>query len=205
MPIATLVMLSLDNYRKIRIFNGMTPEINQYELALHNWLCDNDVQHLSVDQQRRKLFARNKIKSFDMLIYPRLPKYDPDQTNLLIAEVKGRLYKASSLNDGSSLPNWVTKEDVRGLMQWEQIFAETPSRQLSAPVFVFVYKFAKIDVETNGHETYDFDNNRFFFYAVALEDYRTYMKLRSPKWQTVDLAADDFRKVARPLRKLLLG
>ncbi len=196
-------MLFLDNSLKIRTFNGMTPEINQYEKALHNWLCDNDIQHLSVDQKKRKLFARNKIKSFDMLVYPRSSSAICQQPNLLITEVKGRLYKSTSLNDRSSLQNWVTKEDITGLMRWEQIFTNPSSRQISTAVFVFAYKFAKIDVETDGHETYDFDDSKFFFYAVTLDDYIKHMKLRSPKWQTMCMPAAAFRRYAVTLRHFL--
>lgn len=200
-----IIPLSLDNHRKMHTFNGMTPKVNQYERALQNWLSDNAIQHLAVDQQKRKLFARNKIKSFDFLVYPHCVDINGSvKPNLLITEVKGRLFKGATLAANSSLPNWVTKEDIRGLMQWEQVFAQPSSRQSSLAVFVFAYKFAKIDVETDGHETYDFDDSKFFFYAVTLDDYRKYMKLRSQKWQTVNLPAADFRKVAVPLRDLLL-
>jgi hypothetical protein len=41
------------------------------------------------------------------------------------------------------------------------------------------------------------------FYAVKLDDYREFMKVRSPKWQTVTLPAAKFREFAIPVRELL--
>lgn len=180
---------------------SITGSPNHYEFALRSWLDDNGVRFLAVDQQKRKVFARNKIKTFDMLVYPAVGGGDRGQT--LVVEVKGRLFKGAKLNAGASLPNWVTKEDIIGLTRWEQIIGRTEVRQRSNAVFVFSYKFERIDVETDGLETYDFDNNVYCFYAIALDEYRKKMKQRSPKWQTYDLAAADFREAAVPLGKFL--
>lgn len=176
---------------------------NHYELALTSWLFDNGVRFLAVDQQKRKVFARNKIKTFDLLVYPNDTAITSSRT--LVVEVKGRLFKGARLSEATALANWVTKEDVIGLTRWEQIFARTEQRQSSNAVFIFTYKFERIDVETDGLETYDFDNNLYCFYAITLDDYRKKMKQRSPKWQTYDLKAADFRAAAVPLGELLIN
>lgn len=179
----------------------MTGTPNHYELALRSWLEDNGVRFLPVDQQKRKVFARNKIKTFDMLVYPAGNGDVGNRT--LVVEVKGRLFKGAKLNAGASLASWVTKEDIIGLGRWEQIISKTEVRQRSEAIFVFSYKFERIDVETDGLETYDFDNNVYCFFAIGLDDYRRKMKVRSPKWQTYDLATGDFREAAMPLRKFV--
>ena len=69
-------------------------------------------------------------------------------------------------------------------------------------VFVFAYKIAIIEVDFDGREVYDFDANRYMFFAVKLDDYRAFMKQRSPKWQTVTLPADKFRQCAVQLQQL---
>ena len=61
-----------------------------------------------------------------------------------------------------------------------------------------------IDVDFDGKAVYDFDDNRYVFFAVKLDDYRLFMKVRSPKWQTVTLPADKFRRCAVEISKLLL-
>jgi hypothetical protein len=41
------------------------------------------------------------------------------------------------------------------------------------------------------------------FQAVSVADYSVNMKVRSPRWRTVMLSADDFRRLAVPVRRLL--
>ena len=165
---------------------------NQYEQAFETWLIDNRLQYLPVDQQKRRIFARSKIKSFDFLLYPA-------NSEPVIAEVKGRKFKGSSLAKLSSLECWVTMEDVRGLIRWEQVFGKGFEAS-----FIFVYGFDKIDIEYDGKEVFEFTDHRYMFYAVRLDDYRTYMTVRSPKWQTVTLPAARFREFAVPIRDFLL-
>lgn len=171
----------------------MNTSFNEYEQAFENWLIENQLQFVKVDQQKRRIFARNKIKSFDFMLYP-------VNSAPVIAEVKGRLFKGSSLVKETGLECWVTMEDIRGLIQWEQVFNDG-----TEALFVFAYKFENIDVETDGREVYDFDGNVFMFYVVRLDDYREFMKVRSPKWQTVTLPAVKFRELAVPVREFLIG
>ena len=165
---------------------------NEYEQAFETWLLDNRIQYISVDQRKRKIFARNKIKSFDFLLYRQ------DSTPV-IAEIKGRKFRGSSLAGRTGLDSWVTMDDVRGLIRWEQIFDGS-----CEAVFIFAYKFEKIDVEPDGREIFEFGDDRYVFYAIPLDDYRDFMTVRSPKWQTVTIPAAKFREFAIPIRKLLL-
>lgn len=166
---------------------------NQYEQAFESWLIDNRCQYVLVDQHKRAVFSRNKIKSFDFLLYP--PAKD---SKIIIAEVKGRKFKGASLAKLAGLECWATMDDVRGLIRWEQVFGKG-----YAGVFVFAYWLEKIDVEPDGRDVYDFDERRYFFFGVKLDDYRTYMTVRSPKWQTVTLPAEKFRTCALPMEELL--
>ena len=169
----------------------MAVSLTNYEQAFENWLIDNHVQYVAVDQQKRRIFARSKIKSFDFLLYP-------SNSQPVIAEVKGRKFKGKSLAALAGLECWVTMEDVRGLIRWEQVFADG-----FEAVFIFVYEFENVDVETDGRDVYDFEQGCYMFYAVRLDDYREFMKVRSPKWQTVTLPAAKFRKFSIPVRELL--
>ena len=177
---------------------------NQYEKAFASWLDDNCVEYVPVDQQKRAVFARSMIKSFDFLVYP---KTDNDRcgTNYsgrdifnaapAIVEVKGKLFKGSSLRKLTGLQNWVTTADIRGLTAWEDSF-EGP--QPFRAVFVFVYRLEYPYAETGQYHTYEYDGEKFFFLAVSLADYKKNMTIRSKSWQTVSLGAADFRSVALP-------
>jgi len=165
---------------------------NHYERAFENWLIDNSIQYVAVDEHKRAAFGRSKIKSFDFLLYPR-------GVQIIIAEVKGRAFKGTNFAGLTGLECWVTAEDIDGLTRWQEVFG--PGHTV---VFVFAYKVENIDVDFDGRDIYDFAQNRYMFFYVKLDDYRKFMKRRSPKWQTVTLPADKFRQCAVEIGELLL-
>lgn len=169
-----------------------TDSRNHYERAFENWLIDHQVRYVVIDEQKRATFARSKIKSFDFLLYPR-------NGQSIIAEVKGRSFKGTSFAKLAGLECWVTAEDVDGLTNWQKVFG--PKHQA---VFVFAYKVENVDVDFDGREAFDFRARRYVFLCIKLDDYRSFMKRRSPKWQTVTLPADKFRQCAMQIGELLL-
>jgi hypothetical protein len=164
---------------------------NQYERAFENWLIDNHIQYIAVDEHKRAAFARHKIKSFDFLLYPRTGQ-------IIIAEVKGRKFKGTSFAHLTGIECWVTTEDVDGLAQWREVFG--PGHQA---IFVFVYSVEKIDVDFDGKPVFEYDADPYVLFCIKLDDYRSFMKRRSPKWQTVTLPADKFRQCAIEIDDLL--
>jgi hypothetical protein len=164
---------------------------NHYERAFENWLIDNRIQYVAVDEHKKSAFGRSKIKSFDFLLYP------PNQ-QIIVAEVKGRSFKGTSLVKLAGLECWVTADDVDGLAGWQEVFGPGHTT-----VFVFAYKIENVDVDFDGRDFYDYADSRYVFFAVRLDDYRRFMKRRSPKWKTVTLPADKFRQCAVGMQKLL--
>jgi len=165
---------------------------NHYERAFENWLIDNQIRYISIDEHKRAAFARSKAKSFDLLVYS-------PNGQIIIAEVKGRKFRGTSMAKLTGFECWVTTEDVDGLTRWQEVFGEGHQ-----PVFVFAYKVEYIDVDFDGRDVFEFDANRYVFFCIKLADYRRYMKRRSPKWQTVTLPADKFRKCAVHISEFLL-
>jgi hypothetical protein len=182
---------------------------NHYERAFESWLIDNHIRYSTIDERKRAelpALVRSaeasglcKFKSFDFLLYPR-------NQQVIIAEVKGRSFKGTSFAKLAGFECWVTAEDIGGLTKWQEVFSagRLTAGQGHTAVFVFAYKIENIDVDFDGREVYDFDANRYIFFAVKLDDYREFMKRRSPKWQTVTLPADKFRRCAVQMQNLLL-
>ncbi len=168
-----------------------SPRSNHYERAFGNWLRDNHVQYIAVDEKKRTQLERSKIKSFDYLLYP-------PAGQIYIAEVKGRKYKGTSLENLAGFQTWVTAQDIEGLAQWQKILGPP-----HLALLVFAYLIEKIDVDFDGTPCYEFAARRYIFFAVTLDDYCKFMKLRSPKWQTVTMPAQNFRNCAKDLRTLL--
>ncbi len=165
---------------------------NHYERAFENWLIDHRIKYTPIDEHKQPAFTDGKVKSFDFLVYP------PDR-KIIIAEVKGRKFTGTTLEKMTGFECWVTTEDVDGLVKWQEILG--PAYQA---VFIFVYLIENIDVDFNGVDVFDFNEDRYVFFTVKLDDYRSFMKRRSPKWQTVTLPADKFRQCATQITKLLL-
>jgi len=165
--------------------------LNHYEKAFGNWLIDNHVQYLAVDEQKRAAFGRSKIKSFDYLLYPK-------NQNIIVAEIKGRSFKGTSFAKMSGFECWVTTEDVDGLTMWQDLFG---TRHTAA--FVFAYNIENVDVDFDGREIYDYDRKRYIFFCIRLDEYKKYMTQRSPKWKTVTLPAEKFRQCAVQMQNLL--
>jgi len=165
---------------------------NHYEQAFESWLKDNRIRYLAIDENKRAALGHSKIKSFDFLLYP------PNQ-NIIIAEVKGRTFKGTSLVRLKGFECWVTMDDVEGLACWQRIFG--PDYQAA---FVFAYKISNVDVDFDGRQMFDFNGRRYIFFGLSLDEYQRNMKLRSPKWKTVTLPAEKFRKHAIQIQELLV-
>jgi len=181
----------------------MRGRANEYERAFEGWLVENGVQYVVIDQARRSLLSRNRIKSFDFLLYPSGGGRGRSRPAVIVAEVKGRLFKGSSVGGLCGLQCWVGMDDIRGLLTWQDRF-DAPGEKAMAMI-IFAYRFELPSVETDGREVYDFGDHRYMFRAVGVDDYSMHMKVRSPRWQTVTLSADDFRRLAVPVRGLLTG
>ncbi|UCF43944.1 MAG: HYExAFE family protein [Planctomycetota bacterium] len=164
---------------------------NHYERAFENWLIDNRIRYVLVDEQKCAAFGRSEFKSFDFLLYPK-------NQQVLIAEVKGRLFKGTSFERLTGFECWVTTEDIEGLTGWEEVFG--PGH---LAVFVFAYKMENVDIDFDGRDVYNFGLDKYVFFAVKLDDYRKFMKRRSPKWRTVTLPAEKFRESAVQMQNLL--
>ena len=131
------------------------------------------------------------VSRFDFFLYP------PNQPTI-IAEVKGRKFKGTTFEKLTGFECWVSAEDVEGLANWQRVFG--PSH---LAVFVFAYKIENVDVDFDGREVYESSAGRYVFFAVRLDEYRQYMKLRSPKWGTLTLPAEKFRQSAVQMQQLL--
>jgi hypothetical protein len=164
---------------------------NHYEKAFENWLIDNHIEYVPAADQHKPVFAQSTLKSFDFLLCP-------PSGRKIIAEVKGRHFKGTTLAGLARLECWVTTDDVDGLVDWQKTLG--PDYEAT---FIFAYRVQNIDVDFDGREMFDFNDDHYLFLAVRLEDYIKYMKQRSPKWKTVNLSADKFRLCACTVAKLI--
>jgi hypothetical protein len=165
-----------------------------YERAFEHYLRSKAIPYVAVDEARRAIASSghdatsNGLKNFDYVVY------SESGPNLLV-DVKGR--KCSGRPSGS-FQNWVTADDVDSLIQWRGIFG-----QGFDAAFAFLFWCDAAPPDALFHEVFEFGGKWYAVLAMTLDDYRSAMRPRSVKWETVDLPAAVFRDRAQPLEVLL--
>jgi len=98
-----------------------------YERAFEAYLQQRHIPYVAVDQAKKAVFAGAKIKSFDFILYP-------PQGPKILADVKGRKVASRSFLRGHGAESWTTRDDVSGLIAWEEVFGYD-----YLAVFIFAY------------------------------------------------------------------
>lgn len=158
-----------------------------YEAAFEAFLRDRAIPYVAVDEAKKALFANAKLKSFDFVVYSK------NGPNLLV-DVKGR--SCRNRTGRSGFETWATEQDVADLMQWEQVFGDG-----FTAILTFVYWIEPPLTPEPG--MFEHGGKWYLLVGVDLKEYRSHMRRRSPKWETVCLGAADFRSLARPLESWL--
>ena len=158
-----------------------------YEAAFEAFLRDRKIPYVAVDEAKRALFANARLKSFDFVVYSKKGK------NLLI-DVKGR--KGKKQPGRGVFETWTTERDVADLLQWEEVFGTD-----FKAVLMFVYWIDPPLSPDSG--MFEHQNRWYWLMGIDLAEYRSHMRRRSPKWETVCLPASEFRSLARPMESWL--
>ncbi len=159
-----------------------------YEAAFEDYLRSRGVPYVPVDQTRQAIFSGAKVKSFDFLIYP------PDAPHWIV-DVKGRRFPyVTAAGTKRYWDNWVPREDLEGLAEWENVFGNE-----FRAYFVFAFFLEGPPDRWPTIRPHAFRNDHYAFLAAPLRDYREHCRRRSPKWQTVYVDRTTFRRISRPL------
>ncbi|MBY0313469.1 MAG: HYExAFE family protein, partial [Phycisphaerales bacterium] len=119
-------------------------------------------------------------------------------SNLLI-DIKGRRVGSSRSVKGDSallagrLESWVTMDDVDSLRTWEGLFG--PGFQAA---FIFVYWCDRQPPDALFQEIFEYRGVWYALRAVTLRAYAEHMKIRSPRWRTVDVPRAAFERITQP-------
>ena len=162
-----------------------------YEAAFESYLRARGWPYVIVDEAKKSVFASVSIKSFDFLVYSNT------QPNMLV-DVKGRKFPARSTASARRWENWITREDVESLLEWENIFGAE-----FAAVLVFAYWLQGTPQEAPFEDVHFFRERYYAFAAVRLGDYVEAARPRSAKWQTVSMASGRFAKLAQDVATFL--
>lgn len=180
----------------------MAQRSHHYERAFEEFLRARRVPYVAVDEARKTLLPSDHgaacgfdddtlaLKSFDFVVYGR-------PSNLLV-DIKGRrLGSAPSVGARSRalrLESWVTAEDVRAMTHWQRLFGDG-----FLAAFVFIYWCEAQPPDALFQEMFEDRGRWYAIRAVSAASYASCMRVRSPRWGTVDLSGEDFERLSEPL------
>lgn len=166
-----------------------------YEAAFEDYLRSKGWPYVMVDEAKKAIFADVSLKSFDFVVY------SESGPNLLV-DVKGRkfpdLRATGKRRGGRAWENWITREDVDGLRQWQGIFDGG-----FVAALVFTYWLQGRPQDAPFESVHVFRGRHYAFMAITLADYVAMSKPRSARWQTITVAARAFADKAVDLSALL--
>jgi hypothetical protein len=168
---------------------------NHYEAAFEAYLQDQGYCYVAVDESRRARLGEDKVKSLDFIVY------GPCGARLLV-DVKGRRFPTGKPAQPRRVWEcWSTREDVESLEQWADVFG--PGYQ---GLLVFAYHLLPgVRVAEETDDLWTWRGRRYLLRGIATSDYRDAMVVRSPRWGTVTLGREDFRRLVRPLTYFVQG
>jgi hypothetical protein len=163
-----------------------------YEAAFADYLRGRQIPFVPVDESRRMVLAGEKIKSFDFIVHA------PGHRRWVV-DVKGRQFPYIA-EDGAKRywENWVTREDLDGLREWEHVFGDG-----FEACFVFAYVLDGPPDRWPTGQPHAFREDYYTFLAVLLRDYAEHCRPRSTSWDTVSVPTSTFRHIIRPMDVVL--
>lgn len=167
-------------------------EQNRYEFAFERYLRAIGRPFISNRQERR--FALNDgttLKNFDCLVTSR------GGINWIV-DVKGRRFPGGTTSP-KYWKNWITEDDLTGLIRWEGILSGDGSQYLDRSLFVFAYHVLGSQSPIASERLFRYRDAYYAFLAVPLSLYLEEAKFISPKWHTYEVPTRRFQQIATPV------
>jgi hypothetical protein len=163
---------------------------NPYETAFEAYLREQGLCYVAVDEARRAVLGDVPVKNLDFIVL------GPTGARLLV-DVKGRRFPGGPKEKPRYVwESWATRDDVDGLTHWQGLFGND-----YLPLFVFMYRvMPTVELPADTLDVWRHKGETYLLRAVRLDEYRQNMRVRSPKWGTVNLTKDTFEKIVRPFR-----
>jgi hypothetical protein len=160
---------------------------NEY-VAFEAYLQRHGLGYIAVDETRRALWGDTPVKSLDFVVFGR-------GGARLLVDVKGRRFPAGPKSRPRHVWEcWSFRDDVHGIERWASLAG--PDYQ---GLLVFAYQLGSaVTMPDSTPDLWIHRGRRYLFRAVVIDEYRQFMRVRSPRWDTVTLPKARFRALVRP-------
>jgi hypothetical protein len=165
---------------------------NHYEAAFEAYLRHRRIPYVAVDEARRSILADGEsLKSLDFIV-------SSSGSVLWLVDVKGRRFPSGDAEARHWWKNWSTRDDLESLARWEALFGET-----FCGLFVFAYNVVGDRAPLPADLMFEHRGGLYGFVGVRLEEYAARCHPISPRWDTVAMPTEEFRRLARPIDEFL--
>lgn len=173
------------------------------ERAFEAYLRARRTPYVSVNEARKTLLPHDApLKSFDFVVY--LPGRNllvdikgrrllPSRVPSSPGDTPARVHTPSRPRRPGRLECWVTREDIEALQSWQSLFGD----EFEA-AFVFAYSSTTPPQDGLFAEVFPFEDAWYGLRMVTVARYAPRCRLRSPRWQTVDLSPAAFEHLCEP-------
>lgn len=158
-----------------------------YEAAFEDYIRSRGWPYIPVDEHRKALFHGARVKSFDFLLYRAT-------SPAWLVEIKGRKFPYHVRGATRYWENWVAREDLDDMAQWQGVFGEQ-----FRSVLIFAYWLLGLPDKDPSPEIHTFRDQHYAFLCVPTEEYARHARPRSASWNTVSVPVAEFRRLARPI------
>ncbi|MBQ9372266.1 MAG: HYExAFE family protein [Thermoguttaceae bacterium] len=166
-------------------------EKNLYEIAFERYLRSIGRPFLSNRQERRFLMQDGAtLKNFDDIVA------DAEGRNWIV-DVKGRLFPGGR-RAAKYWKNWTTRDDLIGLLKWEDILSVEGREYRDRSAFVFAYRAVGKKMPDARERLFFYRGAYYAFFVVPVKSYLREARLVSPRWGTYEISAPRFREIAIP-------
>jgi hypothetical protein len=161
---------------------------NHYEAAFEAYLQWHRLSYVGVDETRRAFLGDRPVKNLDFIVLAQ-------GGGRLLVDVKGRRFPGGPLGRERWVWEcWSTEEDISGLERWVRLFGPD---YLSLLVFMYQLQ-PSVTIADDTADLWTWRGQRYLLRAVPVPDYARHMRVRSPRWATVDIPGAVFRELVRP-------
>jgi hypothetical protein len=173
----------------------MAKRENPYEAAFAAYLRHHRIPYVATQESHRQhahaaagcsLGQAGAVKNLDYLV-------SPASGCTWLVDVKGRRFPAG--RSKQYWKNWTSREDLRGLENWERLFGAG-----SGGLLVFAYMILGDRSPLPIDELFFHNQQWYAFLAIRWFDYASAAKTISPKWDTVAMPTKRFRELALPAK-----
>ncbi|HEY2761158.1 MAG TPA: HYExAFE family protein [Pirellulales bacterium] len=169
----------------------MAKRSNHYEAAFEEYLRSRQIPYVAVDEKKRALLGGGSLKSLDFIVSPVVG-------GSWLVDVKGRRFPAGSGQQKQYWKNWSTRDDVRSLGAWQQLFGAA-----SRALFVFAYEIVGDRAPLAAERLFEYGGRLYAFIGIQLDDYAAAARPLSAKWDTLAMNVARFRELATDVSEFL--